>query len=129
MNKNRLIAITIALFSSITLISQAALAQTYFGAIAYSPSTGSDGFSYDYGTQRDAEMRAHQECINSGGSADCKVVIWFRNACGALAVANDGTYGSGWGSDKGIAETYAIQTCNDYGGRGCKIIRWACTSK
>ena len=37
------------------VMSQAVSAQTHFGAIAYSESSGAHGYAYDYDTRDDAE--------------------------------------------------------------------------
>ncbi|TRV42133.1 MAG: DUF4189 domain-containing protein [Microcystis panniformis Mp_MB_F_20051200_S9] len=103
-----------------------ALAQNYFGAIAYSEETGYHGYSYDYPTRAIAESRALAECESYSRSGDCQVLIWFRNGCGALATASDGSYGSGWGDNRPIAEQYALQSC---GSSECRVIRWVCTTR
>lgn len=105
-----------------------ALAVDYYGAIAYSEATGSHGYSYDYTSQPAAENRAVQECEAYARSGDCQVLLWFRNACGALATAPNGAYGTGWGINRSIAEGYAVETCSAYG-QGCVPIRWVCTSR
>ena len=105
-----------------------ARAQAYYGAITYSETTGIHGYSYDYQSRSGAESRAINECENVSGRGDCYVLIWFRNACGALAESYEGAYGSGWGSDRAIAEQYALQSCSQYG-RGCTISRWVCTTR
>jgi hypothetical protein len=74
-----------------------ALARDNFGAIAYSPSSGAHGWSYDYPSRAVAEEVALTNCRQHAG--DCVVPIWFRNACGALAVGSSG-YGSGWGTNR-----------------------------
>jgi serine/threonine-protein kinase len=102
-----------------------ALAQEYFGAIAYSPTTRAHGWSYDYGSRRDAERRARDQCGRH--ARDCEVPVWFRNACGALAVGADG-YGSGWGATRKAAEGSAIRSCARFSG-GCAVVRWVCTSR
>lgn len=99
-------------------------AQEYFGAIAYSPSSRAHGWSYDYASRNDAERRALTQCGRH--AEDCIVPVWFRNACGALAVGPDG-YGSGWGSSRKSAEGQAVQSCRRYSG-GCAVVRWVCTS-
>jgi hypothetical protein len=96
-----------------------------FGAIAYSPSTRAHGWAFDYGSREHAEARAMARC--SRHARDCFVPVWFRDACGALAIGLDG-YGSGWGSNRKLAETYALQSCRRYSG-GCAVVRWICTSK
>jgi hypothetical protein len=99
--------------------------EEYFGAIAYSPSNRAHGWSYDYPSRQDAEHRALAQCRRH--AEDCIVPVWFRNACGALAVGADG-YGSGRGSSRKSAEGWAIQSCRRYSG-GCAVIRWVCTSR
>jgi Domain of unknown function (DUF4189) len=101
-------------------------ARDYYGAIAYSPSTGAYGFSYDHYSQAEAENRAMAECRARAG--DCQLPLWFRNACGALAVGSGGGWGTGWGTDQGLAESYAIQTCSR-NTNSCQIIRWVCTTR
>ena len=66
-----------------TLTPALAVADSY-GAIAFSPSTRADGWSNSFSTRADAERRALREC--SARARDCRVAIWFKNACGALAV-------------------------------------------
>ncbi|MEM9536713.1 MAG: DUF4189 domain-containing protein [Cyanobacteria bacterium P01_E01_bin.45] len=106
-----------------------ARAQTYYGAITYSEATRTHGFSYDYSTRAGAESRAVNECENVSGRGDCYVLVWFRNACGALAESYDKrAYGSGWGSDRAVAEQYALQSCSQYGS-GCSVTRWVCTTR
>jgi len=96
-----------------------------YGAIAYSPTTRAHGWAYDYATQADAEAAALANCRKH--ASDCLVPVWFRNACGALAVGPRG-YGSGWGTDQSIAEGYALQTCRQYSD-SCVIQRWVCTTR
>jgi serine/threonine-protein kinase len=95
-----------------------------YGAIAYSPSTRSHGWAYDYSSRREADHRALGRCGRFAG--DCTITVRFRNACGALAVGFDG-YGSGWGTSRKLAERYALQSCGRYSG-GCSVVRWACTT-
>jgi serine/threonine-protein kinase len=78
-----------------------------FGAIAYSPSAGSRGWSHGYNTRAAAENRALQEC----GHNDCRVAVWFLNQCGALAHATNGPWGWGLGSSRSIAESTALANC------------------
>src|SRR5262245_65613021 len=75
--------------------------EEYYGAIAYSPTNRAHGWSYDYPSRKDAERRALAQCRRH--AEDCVVPVWFRNACGALAVGSDG-YGSGWGPSRKSAE-------------------------
>ena len=94
-----------------------------YGAIAFSQDTGAIGFSHDYGTRAGAEERALNEC-----GSDCEVVLWFRNACAALATGDDNGYGTGWASSRREAEQIARSNCND-NAKNCTINRWVCTSR
>lgn len=95
-----------------------------YGAIAFSRDTGGHGYSYDYGSRAAAENSALERCP----AADCTVVIWFRNACGALAVGTGNGYGTGWASSRAGAETIAMNGCNGYT-TGCSVRAWSCTTR
>ena len=101
----------------------------FFGAISYSPNTGAYGYSYDYSNQQTAIDAAQNECNQeSGRIGDCENLVWFQNACASLAVASNGSYGSGWGEDPDLAEYYALDTCYDYDGSDCYILETVCTT-
>ncbi len=95
-----------------------------YGAIAYSVDSGRHGWSYNYGSRAAAENRALNEC----GEASCKVVLWFRNACGALATGDDNGYGTGWAGTRRGAETNAMLNCRQVSDN-CSVVRWACTNR
>jgi serine/threonine-protein kinase len=101
-------------------------ARDNYGAIAYSPSTGAYGWSYDHVSQASAVSAALAECSQRAG--DCQVPLWFRNACGALAVGSGGGFGTGWGTSRGIAERYALRVCRQHAG-SCSVRRWVCTTR
>lgn len=121
----RRITATGAFVLALTFGAAGAAADNY-GAIAYSPSTGAHGWSYDYNSRSAAESVALANCRKHAG--DCVIPIWFRNACGALAVGAGNGYGSGWGTSRSIAEGYALKTCRQHTS-GCAIRRWACTTR
>jgi len=104
-------------------MSVQAQAQSY-GAIAYSPSTGAHGYSFRYRSQAGAQQRALREC--NARSRGCRVAIWYRNACGAVAVAPNGSWGSGWGNSKQRANFEALKVCGRYS-RGCSVRVNACS--
>ncbi len=106
--------------------ADAARAQDNYGAIAYSPSSRAHGYSYDFPSREAAEARALNECHKH--ASDCQVPLWFRNACGALAVGNGGGWGTGWGTNQQLAERYALDTCHGYTSN-CSVIRWVCTTR
>jgi serine/threonine-protein kinase len=116
------LVLSLATFVSLACASTNAAAQNY-GAIAFSQSSGAVGFSYNFRRRDIAEERALEEC---GGG--CRVVTWFRNACGALATGNGNGYGSGWASSRGSAERIALNKCAA-NTRNCRVIRWACTAR
>jgi Domain of unknown function (DUF4189) len=109
---------------SLALGAAQALAADYYGAIAFSPDTGSVGYSYNYGTRNGAENRALAEC----GRRDCVAVIWFRNACGALATGDGNGYGYAWAVTRAEAEDTALNQCNRYT-TNCAYNTWACTAR
>ncbi len=96
-----------------------------FGAIALSPGSGAYGFSYDYGSRGEAEGRAMGHCRAAAkGRKDCKVGVWFTNACGALARRSDGGWGADWGNSRQEAARKALRNC----GAGCKLEETVCNS-
>jgi len=94
-----------------------------YGAIAYSQDSGAEGYANDYDSRGGAEARALREC---GGG--CEVVLWFKNACGALATGEDNGYGTGWATSRREAENIAMSNCNDIANE-CSVVRWVCTSR
>ena len=94
-----------------------------YGAIAYSPSTKANGYSYDYPSRAAAENNAMSRC----DAEDCKIVMWFREACGAVAAGADG-YGASWASTRSQAEAKAIAECGKYTS-GCATAVWTCTTR
>lgn len=92
-----------------------------FGAIAYSPREGIHGYGYNYPTKEAAEDAALQACRSRGGQA-CRLLIWFGNACGALAESND-RFGYAWSLNRLAAESEAVAKC----GGGCTLTQSVCT--
>jgi len=84
---------------------------------------GAHGYSNDFGTRGGAEERALQEC-----GAGCEVVLWFKDACGALAVGAKNVYGTGWASGRRQAENIAMSNCNK-NAASCGVRRWVCTTR
>jgi serine/threonine-protein kinase len=102
-----------------------ALGADYFGAIAYSPSSGADGWSKDQPSRRAAQRAAVEGCKRH--AEDCRALFWFKNACGALAVGAGAKAGWGWGKTQKLADGEAIKAC-DKQAKGCKITRQVCTA-
>ena len=103
-----------------------AQAVDYYGAIAFSQTTGAHGYAYDYTTQRQAEINAMAECRKYGRG--CEFATWVRNGCAALAVGNNEGWGGDWGNNRREAENKALSRCRQHT-RGCQIRRWVCTSR
>jgi serine/threonine-protein kinase len=105
----------------------AAEARDSYGAIAYSMDTRSHAWTYDYPSRATAENEALLRCQSYG--TGCFVATWFRNGCGALALASDGNgYGSGWARWRATAERLALGYCHASNG-DCQVERWVCTSR
>ncbi|MGH6824676.1 DUF4189 domain-containing protein [Methyloceanibacter sp.] len=116
-----------ALFAVALAISTgSARAWDHYGAIAYSSDTKGWGTSYDDASRGLAEAWAMSRCSASGDQG-CRVVLWFKNACGALVVGPGGS-GWGWAYARGTAERIALNQCNA-NGSGCQIQAWACTTR
>ncbi len=103
--------------------AEAALADS-FGAISYSPDTGATGWSHSWANRRKAERVAQDNCY--ANADDCRVAIWFKNACGAVAVGDDGGWGSAWAYNSRGAQRAAIAQCSEYSD-GCRVVRWQCS--
>ncbi len=100
-----------------------------YGAIAYSADTQKIGVSSDNPTQAEAESVALQNCkAESNNAPDCKVVMWVRNACAALAVGQDGGWGTDWGNDRAAAERKALAFCGKYS-QTCQVVRRVCAGR
>jgi len=98
-------------------------AQVY-GAIAFSPSNGVWGYSYNYNARGAAERRAMRECRARGSG--CRSIVWFRNACGALAVGQGNAYGWGWNTSRQQARRRAMAECRARTS-GCRIRADVCS--
>ena len=97
-----------------------------FGAFAYSSSARAYGSSSDYPDRARAEAEALRRCQQI--AAGCEVILWFYNNCGSLATTADGTFGSGYGAAKYLAEGFALQGCRQQGGGDdCVVQKTICT--
>jgi uncharacterized protein (TIGR03000 family) len=97
--------------SSVPRVGQYGATDTYFGAIAYSMSTGS--FCYCYGhlhTRPEAEACALAKCT----AADSKIIGWASNQWMALARAPDNSWGAGYDLDRAKAEAAALRNCQQF---------------
>lgn len=122
MPQARICALAVAALLSFMWPREAA-AVDHYGAIAFSQHSGNVGYSYNYRSRAAAEERALEEC-----GRGCKVVVWFRNACGALATGDNNGYGSGWAASRREAERIALSGCGE-NVENCRVVRWVCTTR
>ena len=92
--------------------------KTAYGAIAWHQETARLGYSYDFPTERAANVAALKEC----GHERCEIAVSIKNACAALAQGAKG-YAAKKGNTREEAETLALKAC----GKDCRPLAWACT--
>jgi len=99
-----------------------------YGAIAYSPSTGQYGYSFDYMTRGDAERRALKGCRQGRDPGDCATEIWFFANCGALATGPHAIRGAAYAASEAAARKRAMQACTAQSkGKACEIKASVCS--
>jgi len=111
----------------LALIPAAAFAQPreYFGAIAYSPRSGAHGWSNDHPSRPNAEKEALANCRKF--AKDCKVLVWFKNACGALSLGPKGA-GWAWAHKQEDADLAAMRACSKHS-KACTVTQRLCTKR
>ncbi len=88
-----------------------------YGSLAMS-SRGSWAFRSSTNSLSSARAAALAACTGDG----CREVLWFRNACGALARSGDNTRnGVGWAVSELDAQSQANAACAKAGGSNCRI--------
>lgn len=121
MNKLKMALMGVALiFSAGTAMAGQCGYDYCWGAVGVGPGNAW-GFSHGYASEQQAWNAVQGEC---GG--DCDNIHTFYNACGAIAMASDGSWGFDWGYSQGEAESKALGQCNRYG-PDCSIRVWACS--
>lgn len=100
-----------------------------YGAIAVATDGLHAGLSYDKASVAAAEAAAVATCESSakGKRLGCKSQVWFERACGALAMGDEGAFGTGWGHDPRSACRWALKTCRDFHGKNCEPNFYACS--
>ncbi|MDX1882211.1 DUF4189 domain-containing protein [Mycolicibacterium sp. 120270] len=93
-----------------------------WGAIAISPGAGRVGYSKGLNSAIDAERAAIGLCQ----ARDCRAVVNFTNACGAVAQSSN-TYWA-WGRHRSAAgaQRSALISCTQLG-PGCRVVGWVCS--
>jgi serine/threonine-protein kinase len=115
----------VSLWLLCALVPLGALAADYYGAIAYSPTKRAHGWAKDHPSRRAAEKAARAAC--SKHASDCASVLWFKNACGALAL---GPRGAGWAWDpvQENADRAALNACAQHS-KACTVKQRICTAR
>jgi len=107
-----------------------------YGAIAYSPTDGALGIARKTVNQEAAEQLAMGNCAITAHGKSCRIVVWFYNACAALAKSPNGDWGADYASTtsgeqmEGINAAYAKarQHCEDAGGgTTCQLVQATCS--
>ncbi len=95
-----------------------------FGAIAYSPSTGRTGWSFNNTDQATALYSSVQYC----GQPDCAATVWVQGGCAAIATsASGGTLTWGYDADRNNARVRALTACGSNGWGDCQVKAWVCS--
>jgi len=115
----------LAALATLAVVPQLGVAQELFGSIAYSEKAREYGWANNYSTREAAEQAALKFCRKS--AADCRTVLWFRNACGAL-VTGPGGHGAGWADSQTAAVNKALKICASRSA-ACAVTRSFCTGK
>jgi len=113
------------MFIAIALSVGPASAGSLYNAIAVS-SNGVWGYGKNYSSKAAAFNAALNECSYRG--TNCKVAVWSRNGCVALAMTARNGYGTGWGSTRGSTQSAALQSCSSYGNANCEIKLSICSN-
>jgi len=99
--------------------------QDYYGAIAYSASTGGYGTSFGNATRKEAEAEALEGCSKHGEG--CQVAVWVENGCAALAADDQAGWGE-WADDLETAKSKALAACNRESNK-CNLVVSDCTAR
>jgi hypothetical protein len=79
-----------------------------------------------YSKGLDSAIEAEQAAVGLCKARDCRAVLNFTNACGAVAQAFDTSWA--WGLDRSStgAQNRAQISCSQYGA-GCRAVGWICS--
>jgi len=100
-----------------------------WGALAVSPTTLIDGYSFAFASEQAASQRALQECRKASKANDCKVLITVAaTECTTLAISKpDHVYAA---ADRSPGFSFAIGNamlhCQRAGGKFCTIVKPFC---
>lgn len=117
---SRIICLAIVLFPSALLSTLYAFNEPeefgYYGAIAYSKSTGHYGTCYMAETLESAKSYALDQCQHSDGRrvSDAEIIMWGKNKWLAFAHGSGNSWGTAWGNSKEEAREKALEYCRKY---------------
>jgi uncharacterized low-complexity protein len=103
--------------ATLIAVAPVAGADSYVGAIAYSPS----GKLFGRTKQAPSKAAAEKAAMGACGKSDCQVLVTFTE-CGAVAENSRGDHAGGYGSTLLAAEQNAMQTLGTSGWIGT----WLC---
>mgnify|MGYP000844396767 CR=1 FL=1 len=96
-----------------------------YGAWATNNKTGVSGGAIDMNSRAAAEKAAIKNCEQGGRNAPCKVAVWVRNGCIAVAQGKSGKKWTAFPSAQpgpGLAEADALRQCQASGSSQCSIV-------
>ena len=95
-----------------------------YGAWATNNKTGVSGGAIDMNSRAEAEKAAIKNCEQGGRNAPCKVAVWVRNGCIAVAQGKSGKKWTAFPSAQGpgLAEADALRQCQASGSSQCSIV-------
>ena len=125
MKKTSLVARSLGALLAVMAILPAgsAAAADNWGSIYFSATNLANGFSYRHRSKNAAENAAWENC----DADDCEKAISFRNACGAVAVGENGGWGADWAPRGREAQNKALRACRNHDS-GCYVLRWQCAN-
>lgn len=96
-----------------------------YGAWAFNPKTGITGGALDMNSREAAEKEAIKTCEQGGRNKPCKIGVWVRNSCIAVAQGKLGKKVEtfyGMEPIPGHAEPSALRKCQASGSSQCSIV-------
>ncbi|WP_172891522.1 DUF4189 domain-containing protein [Cohaesibacter sp. ES.047] len=103
--------------------SSVASSEDRFGAFAVAEN-GAYGYAWAHYSKSEARRTAMNECRRRGPG--CRNALWFRNACGALAMNSRNSWATEWSESRAGARDRALNSCNNKFG-GCRIREAICS--
>jgi hypothetical protein len=80
-----------------------------------------------YSQGLNSAIEAEHAAVGLCKARDCRAVVNFTKACGAVAQSIQNTsWGWGWDYDSAGAQNKALTSCSQYGA-GCRVAGWICS--